>query len=157
MDVTLLTLFRDWLLPIAIFRDIRPGSFYTYAVIVDNGRPSVGRCRRVRGGGDGGGWCETGCQMHPFAVCTACVLCANNMASKRRTPSSVADRVMHGRNLRPVRGVPVPPLFGLGVPYLHFSGEKVENLLSTEAILIIIIIMLVYYAMTNRNAVQIKY
>ena len=66
-------------------------------------------------------------------------------------------RVMHGRNLRPVRGVPVPPLFGLGVPYLHFSGEKVDNLLSTEAILIIIFIMLVYYAMTNRNAVQIKY
>ena len=33
-----------------------------------------------------------------------------------------------------IRGVPVqPPLFGLRVPYPHFSGQ-VKNLLSSEAI-----------------------
>ena len=47
-------------------------------------------------------------------------------------------RPRHRRNLRRVRGVPIPPLFELRgtVQYPHFSGRKGEFavMLSTEAI-----------------------
>jgi len=39
----------------------------------------------------------------------------------------------HRCNLWVIRGVPLPPLFGLRVPYPHFSGQ-LKNLLSSEAI-----------------------
>ena len=51
--------------------------------------------------------------------------------STHRLQSIDPTRPIHMRN---VRGVPVPTLFGLGVPHLPLFRTQVKNLLSSEAI-----------------------